>query len=161
MSKFTRPEPLAAGEGIEGFCCGDSVVDRWVENHSKTARSRGTAVIYVTRFEGQVAGFYTLTMHSVARESVSGGWFVRNAPNTVPCVLLGMLGVDKQFQRCGLGSQLLRDALERTIKIADMAGARALIVDPSNEGAKAFYARYGFAELSGTSRMALSLLRRS
>lgn len=159
MNKFTRPEPLAAGEGIEDFCCGDPVVDRWVESHSKTARSRGTAVVYVTRCEGRVAGFYTLSMHSVARASVSDGWFVRNAPESVPCLLLGMLGVDRRFQGHGLGAQLLRDALERAVKIAELAGARALVVDPSNEDARAFYTRYGFVGLAGTSRMALSLKR--
>lgn len=155
---FTRPAPLPDGAKIETFHCGNQVVDSWAANHASTARKRGTAVVYVTYCDGEVAGFYSLSTHSVTRADVTGGWFSRNAPEQVPAVLLGMLGVDERYKGCGLGAQLLRDAILNALKIADLAGARALIVDPTDDGARAFYEHFGFTPLAGTSRMALKLI---
>ncbi len=155
--KFSQPSQLAVGVGIENFHCGDEIVDTWVKRHSATARKRGTAVIYVTYCEGNVAGFYTLSTHSVARGDIDGGWLSRNAPYQVPTVLLGMMGVDEKYKGLGLGAQLLRDAILNSMKIAELAGARALVVDPTGDAAASFYQHFGFSEIKGTSRMALRL----
>ena len=157
MSRFTKPVQLPVGEGIQGFHCGVELVDRWVAEHSAHARRRGTAVVYVSYCNGEVAGFYTLSTHSVARSDISGGWFARNAPGQVPAVLLGMMGVDEQFRGCGLGAALLRDSLINAMKIAELAGARALVVDPVDASSRSFYGRFGFSELGATGRMALKL----
>lgn len=79
MTPFEPPAQLPPGVGIEGFHCGDPVVDAWVERHSATARERGTAVIYAVKCGEDVAGFYTLSTHSVSRAD-SRGWISRNAP---------------------------------------------------------------------------------
>ena len=157
MSAFTRPVQLPIGVGIEGFTCGDEIVDDWAAHHSASARKRGSAVIYASYCDDAIAGFYTLSAHSVTRASVSGGWFARNAPEQVPAVLLGMLGVDERFKGHGLGASLLCDAIQNALKVASLAGARALVVDPTGPDAAAFYGHFGFAKLPGTSRMALKL----
>ena len=157
MTAFSKPVQLPLGKGIEGFRCGSKIVDHWIANHSALARKRGTAVIYASYCGKKVAGFYTLSACSVVRADVSGGWFVRNVPEQVPAVLLGMMGVDKAFQGCGLGAALLRDAILNAMKVAELAGAKALIVDPVDESARTFYEHFGFVELSGTHRMALKL----
>ena len=157
MSGFSQPVQLAPGVGIEGFSCGDRIVDDWVKRHSTSARRQRSAVIYAVYCDGVVAGFYTLSTHSVARADIGGGWFVRNAPEQVPAVLLGMLGVDERFRGRGLGASLLRDAIQNALKVADLAGARALVVDPTGELAASFYEHFGFSRLPGTNRMALRL----
>lgn len=155
---FSKPERLAPGERMDGFRCGDPIVDAWVATHASHARERGTAIVYVTRCGDDIAGFYSLSTHSVAREEVSGGWFRRNAPSQVPAILLGMLGVDERYQGMGLGAQLLRDAILNSLKVSELAGARALVVDPTGETASAFYRRFGFSDLPGTTRMVLRLI---
>lgn len=157
MTAFSRPVQLPVGVGIEGFTCGVEVVDCWVVDHSASARRRGTAVIYASYCGDKVAGFYTLSTHSVARADVAGGWFVRNVPDQVPAVLLGMMGVDEEFKGRGLGTALLRDAILNAMKIAELAGAKALVVDPVDELSRGFYEHFGFTALAGTHRMALKL----
>lgn len=157
MTGFTKPRQLPVGVGVKGFCCGAEAVDRWVVEHSASARRRGTAVIYVSYCGDRVAGFCTLSTHSVMRSDVSGGWFVRNSPDQVPAVLLGMMGVDEEFKGQGLGAALLRDAIFNAMKIADLAGAKALIVDPVDGSSRGFYEHFGFTELARTNRMALKL----
>ena len=159
MSGFTKPARLPEGCDLGGFRCGDETVDFWAAHYAATARKRGTAVVYVSYCDGVVAGFYALSTHSVCRADVAGGWLPRNSPDQVPAVLLGMLGVDERFKGRGLGAQLLRDALENSLKVAALAGAKALIVDPTGPEAEAFYGRFGFSMLPGTTRMAVRLGR--
>ena len=68
-----------------------------------------------------------------------------------------MMGVDEEYRGCGLGAALLRDALVNAMKIAELAGARALVVDPVDAASRSFYEHFGFSELGGTGRMALKL----
>lgn len=155
--KFTAPEQLPEGATLEGFRSGQPIVDLWASGHAHLAKKRGTAVVYVsyTADSSAVAGFYSLSSHSVERASV--GWLKRNAPEQVPAVLLGMLGVDERFQGQGLGSALLSDAIRRALGIADAIGTKALVVDPADEPARAFYEKHGFAPIPGSDRMYLPL----
>lgn len=114
-------------------------------------------MIHASHCKGEVAGFHTLSIHSVARKDVTDGWSVRNSPAQIPAVLLGMLGVDEKYKGIGLGASLLKDAIENAQKVAALAGARALAVDPIDDNAAGFYRHFGFTELPGTSRMALKL----
>ena len=65
-------------------------------------------------------------------------------PDPVPVVLLGRLAVRRDFQGRGLGSDLLRDALARTLAISAAVGVRALLVHAIDDAAADFYRRYGF-----------------
>lgn len=157
--RFRAPVQLPEGRTLSDFSSGLSIVDTWARKHAHNAKRRGTAVVYVAfTSDGETAaGFYTLSTHSVDRESIIGGWLKRNSPSQVPAILLGMLGVDSRFQEQGLGAALLADALARSVAIADTIGAKCLIVDPANDEARSFYARYGFAPIPGAPRMYLPL----
>lgn len=154
---FTRPAQLAPDKDLTGFCCGDDVVDRWADKHAAHAKERGAAVVYATYCGEAVAGFYTLSTHSICRADIAGGWLKRNAPDQIPAVLLGMLGVDERFKGEGLGAMLLRDAIIRSLGVADAVGAKALVVDPSSESAASFYGHFGFKFIPGSNRMYLGL----
>lgn len=149
---FTKPRQLMSDDALEGFSCGVDVVDDWLHRRARTARRAGTAVVYVSFHEGQLAGFYTLSSQSIDRSDV-GGWLARNAPSQVPVILLGMLGVDHRWQGEGLGRSLLIDAAQRAHRVAHTIGARALVVDPADDAARAFYARNGFKSIPGCDRM--------
>jgi ribosomal protein S18 acetylase RimI-like enzyme len=156
---FTRPEQLGSDATLEGFRSGLPLVDSWARSHASSAKRRGTAVVYVsyTADRSTPAGFYTLSSHSVERASIAGGWLRRNAPDQIPAVLLGMLGVDARFQDRGLGAALLADAIARSLNIADAIGSKALVVDPANDSARDFYTKHGFATIPGTGRLFLPL----
>ena len=83
----------------------------------------------------------------------------RGGHKKVPVILLGVLGVDSRYQGSGLGRMLLHDASLRALSIADSLGAKALVVDPIDESAEAFYARNGFERIPGLGRMFVPLLQ--
>lgn len=150
---FSRPVQYEAKNSeanaskSSGFSCGDKLVDNWFAKHAKHAKQWGTAVVYVSYCEGKVAGFYTLSSHSVVRNSIQGGWLKRNSPEQVPVILLGMMGVDVHYKGRGLGAALLRDAIKKSLEIAQIIGAKALLVDPSSKSAEMFYAHFGFKKM--------------
>ena len=136
---------LKDDDPIAGFHSGAESVDMWLSSHGATARRHGGAVVYVSfdRQSGRLAGYYTLSSGSIMREEVDGGWLQRNAPQQIPVILLGQLGVDQRFTHQGLGSDLLTDALRRSCSVAQSIGVRALVIDSLPE-AVSFYTRHCF-----------------
>ena len=65
-------------------------------------------------------------------------------PDPVPVMVLGRLAIDRQYQGQGLGRILLRDALLRTLRAAEIAGIRAVLVHAIDEPAAHFYDAAGF-----------------
>ena len=55
------------------------------------------------------------------------------------------LAVARSHQGRGLGSGLLKDAIQRTLSAADIAGIRALAVHAKDDDARAFYLHFGFS----------------
>jgi GNAT superfamily N-acetyltransferase len=65
-------------------------------------------------------------------------------PDPIPVMILGRLAVDLAWQRHGLGTALLRDAILRTMQVAEVVGVRALLVHALSERAVKFYEAHGF-----------------
>ena len=59
-------------------------------------------------------------------------------------MLLARLAVDRRWQGQGVGQALLKDAMQRTLQAADIAGIRAFAVHAKDEGAKRFYEHFDF-----------------
>ena len=160
---FSRPVQLEQNMVLQGFSCGQELVDSWLATYASKAKARGSAVVYVSycinadMHNDSPAGFYTLSSASIERDTMQRGWLKRNTPPQVPVILLGMLGVDLRYQGSGLGAALLHDAALRALSIADSLGAKALVVDPIDENAEIFYAHYGFEIIPGLKRMYVPL----
>lgn len=159
MMRFEAPRKLLPTDSLDDFHCGVDVVDAWAHARAREAEARGTAVVYVVFSEGEAAGLYSLCSHSVDRADVQGGWLRRNAPASIPAILLGMLGVDERFKGNGLGRSMLADAIRRSIAVSEQIGAKALLADPVNQAARSFYEKYGFRPVPGMDRMFVSLKR--
>ena len=70
----------------------------------------------------------------------------RNMPDPIPVVVLGRLAVHSEWTGQGIGSGLLKDAVLRTVALAEQMGIRALLCHAIDEEAKQFYLRHGFFE---------------
>jgi GNAT superfamily N-acetyltransferase len=66
------------------------------------------------------------------------------ARHPIPIILLARLAVDVSIHGKGVGSALLKDALQRAAHAADTIGARALLVQAKDNGARAFYGHFTF-----------------
>ncbi len=65
-------------------------------------------------------------------------------PIRLPCLLLGQLATDARWAGRGIGTGLVKHALQRCVEAARLIGGRALMVNAVDEGAAAFWRRRGF-----------------
>lgn len=65
-------------------------------------------------------------------------------PDQLPVILLSRLAVDNTEQGQGLGKNLLRDAIARSVRAADLIGVRAILVHAASEQARSFYTYFDF-----------------
>jgi GNAT superfamily N-acetyltransferase len=59
-------------------------------------------------------------------------------------LLLGQLATDLRWAGKGIGTGLLKHALERCVAAAELIGGRALVVNAVDDEAAAFWRRRGF-----------------
>ncbi|WP_446479849.1 GNAT family N-acetyltransferase [Bradyrhizobium glycinis] len=62
----------------------------------------------------------------------------------MPCLLLGQLATDEKWVGKGIGTGLVKHALQRCVTAAGLIGGRALVVNAVDAEAAAFWARRGF-----------------
>ncbi len=147
MSDLRPIEPLdSKNHHTQGFDCGQPSLDRWLQSYAGQSQRRDVARTFVvTDQELNVVGYYTLVAgqveHPAVTPSVSAG-VSRHFP--IPICLLARLAIDNGRQGCGIGSDLLRDALRRAVGAADQIGIRAVLVDAIDGNAANFYRHYGF-----------------
>lgn len=65
-------------------------------------------------------------------------------PEQIPLLLIGRPAIDEICRGRRLGTDLLRDALQRCVAAADIVGARGVIAHAIDDDAAGFYQRHGF-----------------
>jgi GNAT superfamily N-acetyltransferase len=152
IQQLSAPEKLLADHDVSGFECGYSALDDWLRSRAlaneETGASR-TYVVCVDQGNGkiiarQVVGYYALAVGAVSHTEAPGR-VRRNMPDPIPVMILGRLAVHKNYQGRRIGPALLRDAVLRTLRAAEIAGIRAILVHAISEDAKQFYERSGFS----------------
>ena len=147
-----RFEALGAHDR-EGFRCGEEALDRYLQAQaSQDVRRRvSNCFVAVEVATNEIAAYYTLSAASIPLTDLPPNE-TKRLPRypTLPAVRIGRLAVDVRFQGRGLGSALLIDAAQRALR--GDAAAFAILVDAKNDGAVAFYERYGFRALTGQPR---------
>lgn len=106
---------------------------------------RGIGVMYVhLDCDSKVDGFLTLATASVrAPDSLA----LRDFPlYPLPVLLVARLAVDSGSQGAGIGSKLLRFALEEAAVLRERTGCVGLVVD-AKPAAALFYEQFGFERL--------------
>jgi GNAT superfamily N-acetyltransferase len=158
-ARFAEPEPLEAHHAIDTFDCGVASLDAWLTKHARQAAAVGSARTYVVtdRVQERVVGYHAVTVASVERDDATPRARKGMPRHPIPAVLLARLAVDRSVAGRGIGAWLLRDAMRRTLSVADAMGVRVLLVHAISDDARRFYERFGF-EPSPTDALNLQLL---
>jgi GNAT superfamily N-acetyltransferase len=141
---FLTPRLLTSSDSVSEFDCGSEELNRYLQKHALQAQAGDGARSYVALSGTAIAGFYTLAFGSVEFGAAPSRVTKGLARHPVPVMFLARLAVDLRFGKQGLGTELLRDALLRTLAAADIAGLRAVVVDAKDEVAKRFYEKFNF-----------------
>ena len=107
----------------------------------------------------RILGYYTLSNNSIPLGSLPEH-IRKRLPKTyfsIPATLLGRLAIDKDYQKRGIGKILLIDALKRSYDVSHEIGSFAVVVDPMDEEAEAFYEKYDFIKLPDSGKMFIAI----
>lgn len=140
----SRIEKLERHHHVDAFDCGQENLNCYLQNYALMRQRADAARTYVGIAEEKIIAYYTLVVSNVTYEDVPDRLKKGLSRNPVPSMLLARLATDLESQGKGVGAGLLRDAMQRTIQVADIAGVRAFIVHAKNDEAKAFYQHFDF-----------------
>lgn len=156
MARLNPPRPLDAGDDLEHFDCGRESMNRWLQRHAlrNQIQNLSRTTLFTEQRSGTLAGYVTLATAQIEREFLPKK-ARRDRPSSIPVVLLGQLAVDRRFQGQGLARQLLYYTMTTSLVLSRSVGCFGVIAHPLDDAARAFYARFGFVELSGDPRRAM------
>jgi GNAT superfamily N-acetyltransferase len=143
VSDIRRVEKLRRDHRIEGFDCGEAL-NRYLLRYAWQNQQAGAAQTYVGIVDEAVVGYHTLAVGQVTLEDAPQRLTKGLARHPVPVMLLARLATDRRWQGQGVGRALLRDAMQRTLQAADIAGIRALAVHAKDAEARCFYEHFDF-----------------
>jgi GNAT superfamily N-acetyltransferase len=130
-----RLEKLRPDHPIEGFDCGREELNRYLLRYAWANQQAGAAQTYIGLVGNAVVGYYTLAVGQVTHEEAPERLTKGLARHPVPIMLLARLAVDRRSQGQGVGKALLRDAMQRTLQAAHIAGIRAFAVHAKDHAA--------------------------
>ena len=129
------------------FRCGVPALDDYLHKYAAQQNSKGISTVFVMVDEAvpsKILGFYTLSAAQIDAQQLSDTERKKLPRYPVPCFRMGRMARDIESRGAGLGEVLIGCAVDRCLHARILVGAYALLVDAIDEGAKAFYERYGF-----------------
>ena len=141
---LSAPEPLTAAHDVSAFTCGKPTLDHWLKARALSNQEKGFTAALVVHEAGRVVGYCGLAPTAVVPNVLPRSIRTGQPPDPVPCLLLGQLATDIGWAGRGIGTGLVKHALERCVQAAALVGGRALMVNAIDAEAAAFWQRRGF-----------------
>lgn len=141
---LSAPEALSAAHDVADFSCGKPTLDHWLKTRALSNQEKGFTAVLVVHDGGRVVGFYGLAPTAVVPSVLPRAIRTGQPPDPVPCLLLGQLATDRAWAGRGIGTGLVKHALQRCVEAAALIGGRALMVKAIDEEAARFWRRRGF-----------------
>ena len=138
------PEPIQTSHDTSRFDCGNPLLNDWLKRRALANHVGGATRCYVVTEVNAVVAYYALSAGAVAASQATGN-VKRNMPDPIPVLVLARLAIDQRCQAQGLGKALLKDAVQRALRVAREVGVRALLVHAIDASAEAFYLKHGFS----------------
>jgi len=144
-----RIESLGPSHDRAAFACGVPELDRYLRQQAGQDLKRRLAAVFVLTKDGNtIAGFYTLSAHSILAAELPPDP-AKNLPRfPLPVTLLGRMAIAQSLQGQGLGEFLLLHALERAWIGSKQVASWAVVVD-AKAGARDFYLKHDFVAFPG------------
>lgn len=132
------------------FDCGDKTLNNYLKAISNQHHEKDLARTFVLTSEiepTKIKGFYSLALCTIDLDELPQE-IGKKYPKELYCVLIGRLAISQQYQRQGLGSILLVDAVRKAINSSGNIPIPMIIVDAKHDIAKSMYQGLGFSSFS-------------
>jgi GNAT superfamily N-acetyltransferase len=148
-------EPLGDHDRA-AFSCGNAALDRYIREQASQDVKRSLAAVFIIAPKDApktIAAYYTLSSRELKIEQLPPEIAKRAGKyGYIGVTLLGRMAVDEKYKGKGLGALALINALEKSLIASRDVASWAVFVEAIDDGAAAFYRKYGFIELPGVQR---------
>ena len=137
---------------VKSFDCGKEPINTYLRRYAAKNMALNLNRTFVlpdsgdgTSEKSHIAAYYTLAHQTLLREDLPDPSRLPRYP--VPVILLAQLGIDRRFQRQGLGAKTLVFALRHAFQIASYPKgipALGVVLDVLDNDALSFYRSFEF-----------------
>jgi GNAT superfamily N-acetyltransferase len=149
MSDFSAVALLDSSHDRAQFDCGAGPLNVYLKQYALQNQKKGIVRNYVTCRGTRIVGYYSLAYGSAAQMEAPAALTKGIGKYPIPLMILARLAIDLREKGQGLGKALLKDAILRTLRAADIAGLKAIFVQAKDQAAVQFYAKHGFLASPG------------
>lgn len=141
--------PLTNKDCLKKFDCGNNDINSFALSKAHKWAEQGRARVFASHFDNAPMGigFYSLTFSTEEGNKLGGRGAQIYKDQKVPIVYLGYLGVRRSYQRHGIGTILLIDALTRAYRVSNDVAFYGVALRSLNEKTTTFYERFGFGHI--------------
>ncbi len=148
-------EPLAKHHNKQAFDCGNDDINRYLQTIASQHAKKGIARTHVLADGAIIKAFYTLSNISILNHNGK----VKGYPREIPAILIGRIGVDKNYQGQGLSKLALSDALNGIKSFALFSGMAFVIIDAKDDSLASYYKSFGFEPTDNPHRLVMNINR--
>ena len=120
------------------------MLDHGLKTRALSSQQKGFTAVLMVHKAGRVVGYYGLTPTAVVPAAMPRSIRTGQPPNPVPCLRLGQLATDAGWAGMGIGTGLVKHALQRCVQAASLIGGRAQLVNAVDREAAEFWKRRSF-----------------
>jgi len=146
-------EPISRSHNRRSFDFGIPDLNQYLQNTARQQSEKGisrTFVLVEDNKPSEILGFFTLVACEILVEKLPPR-FAKKYPMRASAAKIARLAVARPWQKQGLGTYMLLNAMERVLRVAEHLGVIGFFVDAKNEGAVAYYRQFGFIPLPDSS----------
>lgn len=143
-------ELLAKHHNKKAFDCGNDEINQYLWKFASQHHKKGVAKVHILANDLDIIGFYTLSSLSIEPN-------IKGYPKTVPAIIIGRMGVDKNHQKKGLSEVLLSHALSHIKSISETVGVVFVVIDAKTESLANYYQKFGFIPTHNPLRLILNV----
>ncbi|MDY0129503.1 MAG: GNAT family N-acetyltransferase [Methanosarcina vacuolata] len=134
--------PLDEADDLSFFNCNSEELNDFLKTNALLDQNNLVNRTRLCFCNGSLAGFYSLAADTIETKNVIDG--IESYPyRKYPAVKIARLAVDSRFERCGIGTFLMKIILAQVVSICDNIGCRYLLVDSKIEST-GFYEKFEF-----------------
>jgi len=137
-----------------GFDCGEPQITNFIQRLALQHTKKGLSQTFVLPANDPasngkycIVAFYSLSSSLIFNDELKPEDSAKLPRHPIPAILIGQLGVHKDYQGNGLGAVVLATALKAAYRISFQLGAYAVLVDCLNDSITRLYESFGFSYL--------------
>ncbi|HPQ45662.1 MAG: GNAT family N-acetyltransferase [Methanoregulaceae archaeon] len=145
-------EKLCDESDISSFSCSDEVIDSFLLNDAKEFQKDRIATTYLFYLNEIFVSFVSLANGCIDAEYVEPRAGKQGfLPQKYPALLIAQMGTHKDYQKMGIGENMLKFSFAVALQVCEIVGCRVVRVDASKRKSHVieFYKKYGLFEQFG------------